>query len=117
MCPQCSHEMRIVALIDDRDLIESILRHLSPWEEGVRVHSGAAPPDPAVIEPWRDEPFLDYGTEPVSTGECPYRPQSDFYHMTDETERLGYRALRIRTRQAIPSISNSAAAGSGTMSP
>jgi hypothetical protein len=28
MCPRCSHEMRIVALIDERAIIERILRHL-----------------------------------------------------------------------------------------
>ena len=29
--------MRIVAFIDDRNVIERILRHLGLWEEGVRV--------------------------------------------------------------------------------
>jgi len=28
LCPQCSREMKIVALIDDRAVIERILRHL-----------------------------------------------------------------------------------------
>ena len=28
LCPSCSREMRIVALIDDRTVIERILRHL-----------------------------------------------------------------------------------------
>ena len=76
MCPRCSHEMRIVSLIDDRAVIEQILRHLGLWEEGVRVHSGADPPTATVVEPWlslpavadrrrRDDPFPDYDTEPV----------------------------------------------------
>jgi hypothetical protein len=28
LCPKCQKEMRIVALIDERDVIERILRHL-----------------------------------------------------------------------------------------
>jgi hypothetical protein len=28
LCPKCSREMRIVALIDEREVIERILRHL-----------------------------------------------------------------------------------------
>lgn len=31
--------MRIVALIDERKVIERILRHLGLWEEGVRPES------------------------------------------------------------------------------
>jgi len=37
LCPRCSHEMRIVALIDERAVIERILRHLGLWQKGVRV--------------------------------------------------------------------------------
>lgn len=51
MCPRCSHEMRIISLIDNRAVIEQILRHLDLWEEGVRVHTGADPPASTVIEP------------------------------------------------------------------
>jgi hypothetical protein len=57
--------MRIVSLIDDRAVIEQILRHLGLWEEGVRVHTGADPPTATVVEPWHDDPFPDYDTEPV----------------------------------------------------
>ena len=35
VCPRCSREMRIVALIDDRAVIERIRRHLGLWEQGV----------------------------------------------------------------------------------
>lgn len=44
LCPKCRKEMRIVALIDDRDVIERILRHLGLWEQGVRVSPARAPP-------------------------------------------------------------------------
>ena len=65
LCPRCSHEMRIVSLLDDRAVIERILRHLGLWEQGVRVHSGTDPPGPPFIEPCLDDPFPDYDTEPV----------------------------------------------------
>lgn len=59
--------MRIVSLIDERAVIERILRHLGLWEQGVRVHSGRAPPEPAapVNAPWVEDMFPDYDTEPV----------------------------------------------------
>ena len=41
--------------------------HLGLWEQGVRVLPARAPPEIAdrVIEPWLDDPFPDYDTEPV----------------------------------------------------
>jgi len=65
LCPRCSHEMRIVSLIDDRTVIERILRHLGLWTQGVRVHFGTDPPGQPVIEPCLDDPFPDYDTEPA----------------------------------------------------
>jgi hypothetical protein len=56
--------MRIVALIDDRAVIERILRHLGLWQQGVRVESGPDPPGDWVIEPCFDDPIPDYDTEP-----------------------------------------------------
>ncbi len=58
--------MRIVSLIDDRKVIERILRHLGLWEQGVRVAPARAPPEivERVIEPCFDDPFPDYDTEP-----------------------------------------------------
>jgi hypothetical protein len=43
-CPKCQNETRIVALIDDRDLRERILRHLGLWQQGVRGAAARAPP-------------------------------------------------------------------------
>ena len=59
--------MKIVALIDDRAIIERILRHLGLWEQGVRVTPSTGPPRQTVIEPWLDDPFPDYDTEQVVT--------------------------------------------------
>ncbi len=59
--------MRIVALINERAVIERILRHLGLLEQGVRVLPSRAPPEivDMVIEPWLDDPFPDYDTDPV----------------------------------------------------
>ena len=68
ICPTCQREMRIVSLINERDVIEKILKCLGLWEQGVRVepHSGSDPPKGDwVYEPWEDDPFPDYDTEPV----------------------------------------------------
>ncbi|MDA1277750.1 MAG: hypothetical protein O2960_27445 [Verrucomicrobia bacterium] len=81
--------MRIVALIDQTEVIERILRHIGLWEAGVRVESARDPPEPdeTTIEPWLDlsapacraqrgagrcdaqagDPFPDYDHEPVFT--------------------------------------------------
>ena len=45
--------------------IERILRHLGLWQEGVRVHSGTDPPGEKTLDPWLDDPFPDYDTEPI----------------------------------------------------
>lgn len=83
ICPRCSKEMRIVALIDQQAVIERILRHLGLWEQGVRVTPSTGPPAgplplvgragrpptpvsrERIVEPWLDDPFPDYDTEPV----------------------------------------------------
>ena len=67
LCPNCSREMRIVVLIDDRTVTERILWHLGLWEEGVRVFPSRAPPAPdeGVIDPCFDDPFPDYDIEPI----------------------------------------------------
>ena len=59
--------MRIVALIDEREVIERILRHLELWEQGVRVTPARAPPTSGecVVEPCYDDPFPDHEPEPV----------------------------------------------------
>jgi len=37
LCPDCQGEMKIIALIDDRTVIEKILRHLGLWQPGTPV--------------------------------------------------------------------------------
>ena len=67
-CARCQKEMRIVSLIDDKTVIERILRHLGLWQHGVRVSPTTGPPAEIVdrgIEPYFDDPFPDCDTEPV----------------------------------------------------
>ncbi|MGA0325323.1 MAG: hypothetical protein ACO3M7_10625, partial [Ilumatobacteraceae bacterium] len=37
MCPTCQREMRIVSLIDERNVIVKMLKCLGLWQQGVRV--------------------------------------------------------------------------------
>jgi len=37
ICPTCQREMRIVSLIDERDVIVKMLKCLGLWQQGVRV--------------------------------------------------------------------------------
>ena len=65
-CPKCSREMRIVALIDERAVIERILRNLGLWEEGVRLNPARAPPNgEGKVELIPGDPFPDCSMEPV----------------------------------------------------
>jgi len=62
--------MRIVALINERDGIEHILRHLGRWEPSVRAVPARDPPGELFVragsDPWLDEePFADCGQEPA----------------------------------------------------
>ena len=59
-----------MSLIDERDVIEKILKCLGLWQEGVRVEpprrSGPDPPTGGwVYDPYDRDPFPDYDTEPV----------------------------------------------------
>ena len=62
--------MRIVALINERGVIERILRHVGLPGGGGRDRSGPDPPCDRVLEPWQEDPFPDYGSEPVMDYEC-----------------------------------------------
>ncbi|MFZ4643809.1 MAG: hypothetical protein ACOYMU_10730, partial [Phycisphaerales bacterium] len=46
---QCQHEMRIVSLINDAQIVERILRHVCMWVDevcnhGVRISPSTGPP-------------------------------------------------------------------------
>jgi len=70
ICLTCQREMRIVSLIDERDVIEKMFKCLGLWQEGLRVepnhHSGTdTPQEDWVYEPWEQDPFPNYDTDPV----------------------------------------------------
>lgn len=69
LCPKCSQEMRIVALINEHDVIKRVLHHLGLWKQGVRVSpiklSRAPPETGRTVELFPDDPSLDYDIEPV----------------------------------------------------
>jgi hypothetical protein len=80
--------MRIIALIDEAEVIERILRHLGLWEEPVDANRGPPEailelfPEEKIIDPllelWSEmtpgrgdpegDPFPDYDSEPVLFG-------------------------------------------------
>ena len=76
LCPKGQHEMRIVSIINDAQIIEHILRHVSMWvnkvcNHGVRILPSTGPPatetierGQCIIEPWLDDPMPDYDYGP-----------------------------------------------------
>jgi hypothetical protein len=65
--------MKSIALIDDDEVIEKILRHLKQWPQQAeqaclpRAPPGTPPPDGGerILELCFDDPLPDYDTEPV----------------------------------------------------
>lgn len=64
ICPTYSREMRIVALIDQREVIERILRHLGLWTEEIRGNPARAPSEGGGTGGHGD-PFSDCSMESV----------------------------------------------------
>ena len=84
LCPQCHHEMRIVLLINDAQIVERILRHVGLWVDevcnhGVRISPSTGPPvgesvavamagiiecGQLVTEPLLDDPMPDFDSNP-----------------------------------------------------
>ena len=56
--PQCQYPMRVIAVIDQRDVIEKILRHLGLWNGVLTLAPARFPPDPDA-GPWIREPCDD----------------------------------------------------------
>ena len=69
ICPHCGAEMKRIALLDDQSVIEKIIRHLKLWPAQAEPPCLSRAPPPTgvdrVIEPFFDDPFPDYDTEPV----------------------------------------------------
>ena len=54
-CPRGGYEMKLIALMDDKEVMEKILRHLDLWPQ--EALSARAPPGP-VIQDYVIEPIL-----------------------------------------------------------
>ena len=64
ICPQCQHPMRVIAVIDQREVVEKILRHLGLWNGTPPLAPARAPPD-ANVGPWTRKPFDDMDPMPA----------------------------------------------------
>ena len=63
ICPKCRHSMRVIAVIDQRVVIEKILRHLGQWNGTPPLAPARAPPA-ANTGPWSREPCDDVDPMP-----------------------------------------------------
>ncbi len=63
ICPQCQNPMRVIAVIDQREVVEKILRHLGLWSGTPLLASARAPAD-ANVGPWTREPCDDVDPMP-----------------------------------------------------
>jgi len=63
ICPNCQHPMRVIAVIDQRAVVEKILRHLGLWSGTPLLAPARAPPD-ADPGPWIREPCDDVDPMP-----------------------------------------------------
>ena len=56
-CPRCHHEMKIISLINQPEVIDHILRHLGPWKQQTapsQRKTKAPGPGPVVTEDFDD---------------------------------------------------------------
>ncbi len=65
-CPVCQHPMRVLALIDDRRVVEKILRHLGAWHDpqACRLPSPACSSAPGDAGNYIRVPFDDVDPMP-----------------------------------------------------
>jgi hypothetical protein len=62
-CPVCQNLMRVIAVIDQRVVVEKILRHLGLWT-GIPALASARSPPGVGDGPWTREPFDDVDPMP-----------------------------------------------------
>jgi hypothetical protein len=61
LCPHCQGEMKLIALIDERAVIEKILKHLGLWQPGRPARAPPATTGEAEVL----DPMPDYEVEPL----------------------------------------------------
>jgi len=52
--------MRVIAVIDDRRVVEKILRHLGAWHDPPAILPSLGASRPYIHEPCEEEPMPDY---------------------------------------------------------
>jgi hypothetical protein len=83
ICPKCQHPLRVIAVIDQRAVIEKILRHLGLWS-GTPPLAPARSPPVAGARPWTRELFDDVD------------PMPDYENILTDWPRPGHRAKHAR---------------------
>ena len=63
ICPKCQKPMRVIAVIDQSEVVEKILRHLGLWSGTPLLAPARARPDTAA-GPWTLEPCDDVDPMP-----------------------------------------------------
>jgi hypothetical protein len=58
-CPKCSGKMKVISVIENKEVIRKILKHLRLWEVKPRP-----PPRMAKTQPLHTEPHIDYSARP-----------------------------------------------------
>jgi len=76
VCPKCQGKMKVIAFIEDDEVIKKILKHLGLWEVKKR-----APPKtcPELVEWIKSLPLTkNISYEPSDTGHPPFYPDPDY---------------------------------------
>ena len=63
ICPRCQNLMRVIAVIDQQEVVHKIPRHLGLWNGTPHLAPVRAPPDPDA-GPWTRVPFDDVDSMP-----------------------------------------------------
>jgi hypothetical protein len=81
VCPRCQEEMRVIAFIEEQEVIRKILTHLGLWQIKARPRPVAHAPPDLTLEPFDDWPAClrathrqapsadDYLTDPLYSDE------------------------------------------------
>ena len=55
ICPSCGGEMKIIALLDDREVVTKILKHLKLWSEPALDRTRDSPGSQINYEPFYND--------------------------------------------------------------
>jgi hypothetical protein len=76
ICPKCQGKMKVIAFIEDEEVIRKILKHLGLWDRKTRPPPKACP---ELVEWIKSPPFTkNISYEPSDTGHPPFYPDPDY---------------------------------------